>query len=166
MIKFQTFDLSYLFGKSYFDDDYTQSDLAFKLMHRHFEKISNTELISSWKSEGLSNESNKPPAASSNNLGPALSYIAVRTRVKFDGTCLKQDKITFTHGNVVNVSSFYEKFFFGVRNDEKKRSFTILVRNDDKSKHKYGVYGIGLNNHGIFFDVWWSDWQKYYNIWC
>ena len=137
MIKFQTFDLSYLFGKSYFDDDYTQSDLAFKLMHRHFEKISNTELISSWKSEGLSNESNKPPATSSNNLGPALSYIAVRTRVKFDGTCLKQDKITFTHGNVVNVSSFYEKFFFGVRNDEKKRSFTIMVRNDDKSKHKY-----------------------------
>ena len=114
----------------------------------------------------MSDDSNKPPATSSNSLGPALSYIAVRTRVKFNESCLKQDKITFTHGNVVNVSSFYEKFFFGVRNDEKKRSFTILVRNDDKSKHKYWVYGIGLNNHGIFFDVWWSDWQKYYNIWC
>ena len=131
------FDLSYFFGKSYFEDHDIQCYLVFKLMYRHFEKIGNTELISSWKSEGLSDESNKPPATSSNSLGPALSYIAVRTGVKFDESCLKQDKITFTHGNVVNVSSFYEKKFFGVRNDEKKRSFTILVRNDDKSKHKY-----------------------------
>ena len=60
----------------------------------------------------MSDDSNKPPATSSNSLGPALSYIAVRTRVKFNESCLKQDKITFTHGNVVNVSSFYQKCFF------------------------------------------------------
>ena len=112
MIKFQMFDLSYLFGKSYFEDHDIQCYLVFKLMQRHFEKIGNTELISSWKSEGLSDDSNKPPATSSNSLGPALSYIAVITRVKFDGSCLKQETITFTHGNVVNVSSFYEKCFF------------------------------------------------------
>ena len=28
----------------------------------------------------------------------ALSYYGTKTRVKFDGSCLKQCKITFTHG--------------------------------------------------------------------
>ena len=32
-----------------------------------------------------------------NRLAPALSYICNKTRLKFDGICLKQDKITFTH---------------------------------------------------------------------
>ena len=32
-----------------------------------------------------------------NSLAPVLSYIGNKTRVKFDGICLKQDKITFTH---------------------------------------------------------------------
>ena len=67
-------------------------------MYRYFKTIDNTECISSWKSKGLSDEIIKPPNTSDNSLAPALSYIANKTRVKFDGSCLKQDKIRFTHG--------------------------------------------------------------------
>ena len=43
----------------------------------------------------------KPPVTSDNILAPTLSYISVKTRVKFDAGCLKQEKITFTQGNIV-----------------------------------------------------------------
>ena len=42
----------------------------------------------------MSNEIIKPPNISDNSLAPALSYIGNKTRVKFNGGCLKQDRIT------------------------------------------------------------------------
>ena len=77
-------------------------------MYKYFEKIGNTERISAWKSKGLSDENINPPTTSDNSLAPALSYIGNKTRVKFDGGCLKQDKITFTYGKIVNVYIVYE----------------------------------------------------------
>ena len=50
----------------------------------------------------------KLPNASNNGLDKALSYIGSITRVKFDGNCLKEDKITFTHGKTVNIYIVYE----------------------------------------------------------
>ena len=43
-----------------------------------------------------------------NSLAPVLSYIGNKTRVKFDGICLKQDKIRFTHWKTVNIYFVYE----------------------------------------------------------
>ena len=43
-----------------------------------------------------------------NSLAPVLSYIGNKTRVKFDGICLKQDKIIFTHWKTVNIYFVYE----------------------------------------------------------
>ena len=37
-----------------------------------------------------------------------LSYFDNKTGVIFDGSCLKQDKITFTHGKTVNIYIVYE----------------------------------------------------------
>ena len=45
----------------------------------------------------------KPPTTSDNTLPLALSYIGNKTKAKFDGDCLKQDKTTFTHGKSVNI---------------------------------------------------------------
>ena len=56
----------------------------------------------------MSDESIKPPSTSDNSLAPSLSYIGTRKRVKFVGSCLKQDKITFTHGRTVNIYIVYE----------------------------------------------------------
>ena len=69
--------------------------------------ITNTD-ISSWKSKGLSNESNKPPTTTDNSLTPALNYYGTKTRVKFTGSCLKQSKISYNHGKVVNIYIVYE----------------------------------------------------------
>ena len=66
----------------------------FQPIYRYFKKIDNTDLISAWKSKGLSDESIKPPATSNNSFAAALNYIGVKTRVKFDGSGLKLDKIT------------------------------------------------------------------------
>ena len=56
----------------------------------------------------MSDESIKPPSTSDNSLAPSLSYIGTRKRVKFVGSCLKQDKITVTHGKTVNLYIVYE----------------------------------------------------------
>ena len=45
--------------------------------------INATNYVSSWKSEGLSDESIKPPATSDNSLHPELNYYGTKTRVKF-----------------------------------------------------------------------------------
>ena len=56
----------------------------------------------------MSDESINPPATPGNSLAPSLIYISTKTKVKFDEICLKQDKITFTHGKTVNIYIVYE----------------------------------------------------------
>ena len=54
--------------------------------------ITSTDYISSWKYKGLSSASIKPSTTSDNSLAPALNYYSTKTRVKFTGSCLKQDE--------------------------------------------------------------------------
>ena len=71
--------------------------------------ITNTDYVSSWKSKGLSAESIKPPTTSDNSLTPTINYYyGTKTRVKFTGSCLKQQKISYTHEKVVNIYIVYE----------------------------------------------------------
>ena len=72
-------------------------------MYRYFERIGNSNYISSWKSKGLSDESIQPSSEPNNILDTSLNYLGTKTRVKFDGSCLKQDKIRFNHGKTINV---------------------------------------------------------------
>ena len=106
--KLKTFDSSYFIGKSHFDEDGTQNCLVFRPMYRYFKMITNTDYISSWKSKGLSAESIKEPTTSDNSLTPVLNYYGTKTSVKFTGSCLKQSKISYTHGKVVNIYIVYE----------------------------------------------------------
>ena len=41
-------------------------------------------------------------------LNPSVNYVGTKARVKFNGDCLKQDKITFHHGKIVNIYIAYE----------------------------------------------------------
>ena len=70
--------------------------------------IANTDYVSSGKSKGLSAETIKSPTTSDNSLTPAVSYYGTKTRVKFTGSCLKQPKISYTHGTIVNIYIVYE----------------------------------------------------------
>ena len=69
----------------------------------------NTSYVSSWQSKGLSVKIIKPPTTSYNSLTPTLNYYyPSKIRVKFAGSCLKQDKITFNHRKVVNTYIVYK----------------------------------------------------------
>ena len=103
----KTFNSSYFIDKNHFEEDGTQNYLVFQPINKYFKVITNTDYVSSWKSKGLSAESIKPPTTSDNSLTPALSYYGTKTSVKCTGSCLKQSKISYTHGKVVNIYIFY-----------------------------------------------------------
>ena len=73
-------------------------------MYKYFKKIGNADNISEWKSKGLSDEVIKPP---DNTPAPTLKYTGKRIYVKFNGICLKQDKITFNQAKIVNIYIVY-----------------------------------------------------------
>ena len=77
-------------------------------MNKYFKKIGNTESIAEWKSKGLCDEVIKPPTASNNSLALTLKYTGKRMYVKFNVSCLKQGKITFNHGETMNIYIVYD----------------------------------------------------------
>ena len=99
MNKLKTFDSSYFIGKSHFEEDGTQNYLVFQPINRYF-KVANSDYVLSWKSKGLSAESITPPSAPNNFLNPSLNYLGSKIRVRFSGSCLKQDKSTYTHRKI------------------------------------------------------------------
>ena len=151
--------LVYFMGKNYFDEDDTQNYLVFQPIIRYFKinSINNTpNYVSTWQSKGLSTEVIKPTSTSGNSLKLTLSYyLASRIRVKFSGSCLKQDKITFTHGKVANIYIAYELGASSSNNSEptiKKFSFgaVTVTKNADIDKYRYSGYGIGFDRRSSF----------------
>ena len=83
--------------------------------------------------------------ASNYSTTPSLDYLGGKIRVTFTGSCLKQDKITYTHGKIVNIyivcgiirnyniSSYptIENCLFGA---------ISLTKNGDIDKYKYSGY--------------------------
>ena len=63
--------------------------------------------ISSWRSKGLSNEKNTSASTSYSNKVPKLVYNNARIKLKLAGVLLKQDKVTYTHGPIVNIYIVY-----------------------------------------------------------
>ena len=49
-----------------------------------------------------------PPSTSNKMLNPSVDYVGTRARVKFNVDCLKQEKISFDHGKIVNIYIVYE----------------------------------------------------------
>ena len=56
----------------------------------------------------MSDEIIKPPTTSSNSPAPELNYFIKKIKVKFNGSCLKQNKIIYTHGTIVNIDIVYK----------------------------------------------------------
>ena len=53
-------------------------------------------------------ESIKPPSTPNKMLNPLVNYVGTKARVKFNEDCLRQEKITFDHGKIVNIYIVYE----------------------------------------------------------
>ena len=83
------------------------------------------------------------------------NYYGTKARVKFNGSCLKQDKVTFNHGKVVSIYVFYE-----MSSNFNKSSYPTLenclfgavslTKNADIDRNRYSRYGIGFDKHGLF----------------
>ena len=111
MKKLKTFDSSYFIGKSHFEEDGTQNYLIFQPMYKYFKRIAgvgNGNYIYYWKSKGLSDERIDSIKTPNHSITPNLDYYGTKTRVEFNGSCLKQDSVTFNHGKVVNIYIVYE----------------------------------------------------------
>ena len=142
-MKLQVFNSSYFFGKSHFEDY-----LVFQPVYKYITKVANSNHISAWKSKGLSEESIKPSAASNNSFALALNYINTKPQVNFNGSCFKQDKVTYTDKAVVNIYNVDEINLwpftigkgFAVRNI--LFGAVKLTENADFDKYKYSGYSI------------------------
>ena len=55
----------------------------------------------------MSSERFKAISNSDNSLNPTLNYYGTKIREKLTGDCLIQQKITYNHGEVVNIYIVY-----------------------------------------------------------
>ena len=136
-----------------------QNYLVFQPIIRNFKVnaiIGVTDYILLWQSKGLSAETIKPPTTFYNSLTPTISYYyAAKIRVKFTGSCLKQDKVMFIHKKVVNVYIFHELGASSSSNSDptiKNCLFgaVTLTKNADIDKYRYSGYGIGFDRRSSF----------------
>ena len=62
-------------------------------MYRYFKRVTGVgsgNCIYFWKSKGLSDENITAPNTIDYKLNPELSYYGTKTRVEFNGSCLRQ----------------------------------------------------------------------------
>ena len=104
--KLQKFDAAYFRGKRHFEEDGTQNYLVFQPVYRYFRKIiavGSGNYIYFWKSVGFSDERLDYITTSNYKITPELSYYGTEIRLKFNGNCLKQDKVTYNHEKIDNI---------------------------------------------------------------
>ena len=81
--------------------DLSENYLVFQPMHRYFGRVAGVgsgNYIYFWKSKGLFDEKINSITASNYSITPELSYYDSKIRVKFSGSCLKQDKVIYNQG--------------------------------------------------------------------
>ena len=103
----------------------------------------------------MSDKSIKPPSKTNSIPNLLLDYVGTKTRVEVKGSCLKQDKISFDHGKIVNIYIVYEIN----RNFEIDSYPTLenclfgavkLTKHIDVDQYKYSGYGIGFDGKGSY----------------
>ena len=70
--------------------------------------FSGTDNIYSCTSKGMSEESIKNPSTSGNSFAPKRNTDYQSSKVKFNGNCLKQDRVSILHKSVVNWFTTYK----------------------------------------------------------
>ena len=120
-------------------------------MSRYLKFVTNSQNISSWRSKGLSDEEIKVV----NGLYPSVNYVNEKLRLKFEGSCLAQTKVTYTHKNIVNIYIVYE-IGATTRNSYDPKLINglfgavTLLKNSDINKFGYTGYGIGFDRGTTF----------------
>ena len=100
----------------------------------------------------MSNEKIGSIKTSNYNQDPRLVYDNARIKLNFSGDLLKQDKVTYNHGPIINICIVY-RLASGINNNcvtLKNRLFGAvkLTKKNDIDKYKYSGYGIGFDSRG------------------
>ena len=67
-----------------------QNYLVFQPVSRYFKTVTNNTRVTAWKSNGLSDESIKPPLMLDNSLNPGTNHTDnAKIQVKLEGSYLK-----------------------------------------------------------------------------
>ena len=108
-----------------------------------------------WKYKGLSDARLDSITASNYKISPELNYYGTKTKVEFNGSCLKQDRVTYNHEKIVNIYIVYE-----ISQNYSISSYPTLenclfgavslTKNADIDKYKYSGYSIGFDRKGEF----------------
>ena len=117
----------------------------------------------------MSEESIKPLSTSNKMLNPSLNHVRTKAKVKFNGDCLKQEKIIFNQVKIVNIYIVYETEKSVNRSSyptlEKCLFCAVkLTKHVDTDQYKYSGYGIGFDRKG-FFSIGDEVERKFNNFW-
>ena len=82
--------------------------MVFSPVSKYLSSFSKTDNIYSWTSKEISEESIKTPFTSENSFFPKWVDGYQLPKIKVNGNCLKQDRLSFLHRNVVNLYNTYE----------------------------------------------------------
>ena len=151
-------ELSYLHGKSYFDEDGTQNCYIFQPISKYLKVayVNNVNYVLSWKSRGLNDI--KIESIKTNNylLNPRMDINDTsKIRIKFNGSFLDRFPPTILHGDTVNIYIVYE-----ITSDYSSINYPTLenclfgsvklTKNADIDNHEYSGYGIGFDRNTSF----------------
>ena len=103
----------------------------------------------------MSDESIKSPSTSNKTLNLSVDYVGTKARVKFNGDCLKQEKITFDHGKIVNIYIVYEiNEYHNISSYPTIENWLLgavkLTKHVDVDLYKYSGYVIGFDRKGYY----------------
>ena len=137
-----------------------QNCFVFQPMYKYFKKVidstDNTVYVHYWQTKGLSDgKINAPGTSSSTDQAPTLEYGGAGIRLKFKGDSLRQNKVTYNHGKMVNIyivykisSTFTSQSSFTLKNS--LFGAVKITKNAYISKYKYSGYCIGFDSKGSF----------------
>ena len=103
----------------------------------------------------MSDESLNSNTASNYTINPELSLYGTKTRAEFNGSCLKQYKVTYNHRTIVNIYIFYK-----ISKNHNISSYSTLeiclfgavrlTKSADIDQYKSSGYGIGFDRKRDF----------------
>ena len=128
-------------------------------VNKYFKRVinitNNNTYAHYWQSNRLSNEKlNAPGTNSSNDQAPIIQYNNARISVYFSGDCLKQNKVAYIHGKIVNIYIVYRLTPHTASNTDFTLNYCLFgavkLTNSDPGKYNYAGYSIGFDSRGTF----------------
>ena len=95
------------------------------------------------------------PPTSNKSLIPLIDYYGYNISIKFNGSILRQPKVSYTHEKAVNIYIVYELAVSSSQSDDPMLKNCLygavtLSKNADINKYGYSGYGIGFDGRSSF----------------